>query len=57
MSEKEFAQLLISRGVFGQEEFNGFNLKEILIRRGIIGPDEPRLGESLEQCLRRRGLF
>ena len=57
MTEQELANTLISNGVFSPEEFNGNNLRDILISRGIIGTDEPINGESLEQCLLRRGLF
>ena len=56
MNEQELAKLLISKGFFNLDEFSGHNLRAILINRGVIGPDEPRNGESLEQCLRSRGL-
>jgi len=57
MTEQELAKLLISKGFFSSDEFNGTNLRAILINRGVIGPDEPRNGGSLEQCLRGRGLI
>lgn len=57
MTEQELTQLLISKGFFGPNEHNGLTLRDILILRGIIGPDEPKNGENIEQCLRRRGLI
>ena len=55
--EIELATELINRGIISIDEYKPGNLEALLIKRGIIGPEEVSAHLSLEMVLVQRGIL
>lgn len=57
MNDEQLTTLLVQKGWFGKDELGPLTLTQLLLKKGIIGPEALTPGVPLADVLRGKGML